>query len=102
VQVVESSIDPNAPAILPEFVQKFQPPFPVGFVDRTVAQNYLQVSVMVPFYVPKMAFIDPKGVIQFESEQQKDYFAEMDKNIRATLDRLLKPSPATSRTHRKK
>jgi len=91
---VESSIDPGASALLPRFLADFHPNFPVGYDDRAAAQAYLQLSVMVPFYVPKMVFLDREGTIRFQSDDVKDYFIEMDKNVRATLEFLLKPAPA--------
>jgi len=71
----------NEDANLPDFIQRYNPPFPVGMADRLKVYEYLQMSPMLRAYVPWMVFIDRKGMIRaqftgtdpaLEAEQKGD------------------------------
>jgi hypothetical protein len=92
-------------ASVPQFIQRFQPNFPIGWNDPPAILTFLQASVIMPGYVPKAAFIDRQGVIrvQVEAKPAPDpYFTDPAKTIRASLDELLKGAPAGAKKTKKK
>ncbi len=99
-----SSIDDQGATLAPQYVRQFRPNYPMGWTDRLSAMNFLHVSVMTPGYVPKMAFIDRKGILQFQVFGEAPYFrdAERDRNMRATLDGLLRDEARTQRPKSKR
>jgi thiol-disulfide isomerase/thioredoxin len=66
VQVVAAEFTTPGLGVVPDFVRRFQPTFPVGWVGRDAANQFLQISPMNPGFVPKLTFIDRKGVIRFQ------------------------------------
>jgi hypothetical protein len=53
--------DPN----IPDFMQRFNPGFPVGEADKLGAFQYMQLELgQRPPFVPYMVFIDRKGIIR--------------------------------------
>jgi len=103
-------VDAGAESVadVPGFVQRFQPGFPVGTIDRIQAGSVMELSPMVRTFVPFMLFIDRKGVIQSQYTGSDDFLkdeAGQDQKIRAEVQKLLaqavaKPS-STGRKHTK-
>jgi hypothetical protein len=83
---------------MPRYIAAFQPNHPVGWVDRTIAMNYLQISFMKPGYVPKAVFLDRKGVIRAQFDGDSEFFKSEAPNIKAQLDKLLGSSVAGAKT----
>ncbi|MGA9627521.1 MAG: TlpA disulfide reductase family protein [Bryobacteraceae bacterium] len=93
VQVLECAFNDDAKQTMAEFLQQFQPPFPVGWTNRAVAMAYLQRTILDtrPLYVPHMVFLDRRGIIQAEYPGESDFMKDPATNIRAELEKLLKP-----------
>jgi thiol-disulfide isomerase/thioredoxin len=108
VEIVECAFnsDVSLPTAVPAFIKQFDPPFPVGYADRGAVLAYLQYSVIEtkPVYVPHMVFLDRAGVIRgdFPGEDPFLESGDPDKNIRAELDKLLKPAATTASSASKK
>ena len=102
VQVVACAFNDHVQDLLPEFKQQFHPTFPVGYCNRDDVMNYTQYSVLKPFYVPHMVFIDRRGIVRGDFAGESDFMANPDLNIRTELEQLLKSSPAISSATRKK
>jgi peroxiredoxin len=66
LQVLASAID--APTAVPGFIQRFNPPFPVGFNTSQEAMDFMQHVPMMTSYMPMLAFIDKDGVIRAQYE----------------------------------
>ena len=92
-----SAMDMNGAAALPEFIQRFRPPFPVGYNPHTEALTYMQTPLIAPGFVPKMAFIDQQGVIREQHSGEEAYFKMPAASIRKSLDELLKSAPAAKK-----
>jgi thiol-disulfide isomerase/thioredoxin len=94
VQFVECAFNAGAEQLVPQFVQQFQPPFPVGWSTDPAVRSYLQYSVMDTrnLYVPHMVFLDRKGMIRGDYPGESPFFQNPDANIRAELEKLLKPA----------
>ncbi len=93
VQVLECAFNDDAQQTMAGFLQQFQPPFPVGWTNRAVAMAYLQRTILDtrPLYVPHMVFLDRRGIIQAEYPGESDFMKDPATNIRAELEKLLKP-----------
>jgi len=101
VQVVGCAFNDDVKRLLPEFLQTFQPTFPVGYCDRDAIMGYVQYSVLKPFYVPHMVFLDRRGVVRGDFPGESDFMTQPDINIRTELDQLLKAGTTTSAAAKK-
>ena len=93
VQVLECAFNDDAKQTMAEFLQQFQPPFPVGWTNRAAAMAYLQRTILDtrPLYVPHMVFLDRRGIIQADYAGESDFFKDPATSVRAELEKLLKP-----------
>ena len=99
VQVLETAINQGAAQLVPAFIQQYKNNFPTGYSDWNMVMEFLQISIMSPGYLPKMVFIDRKGVIQSQYAGENPFFADQDqdKNVRAELDKMLQASAIGAR-----
>ena len=94
-QVLASAIEDMAKMDVPDFIKRFQPPFPVGFNSRDVVEAYLQHPTMFRLLMPQVVFIDRQGTIRAQYAGDDKFFAEdQDKHLREQIEALLKESPA--------
>jgi thiol-disulfide isomerase/thioredoxin len=91
VQFVGCVVDEGAKDRLANFsTQYVKNAFPVGWAPQPSAIEFLKHPISKPFYVPSMAFIDRKGMIQSQFiGNDESFFTEGEKNIRAELDKVL-------------
>jgi peroxiredoxin len=98
VQILECAFNDQAKQTIPDFIEQFHPPFPVGYAYQPGVMSYLQYSILDPhpLYVPHMVFIDRRGIIRGDYAGEDNFFREPDARIRAQLNKLLKqPSAPT-------
>jgi hypothetical protein len=89
VQFLECAYNGDAQATMREFLDHFQPPFPVGWITDSGVRSYLgTIADPRPLYAPHTVFLDRRGTIRAEGEG--DFFRKSEENIRAELERLLK------------
>lgn len=100
-QALATAFNELAPQLLPDFLTRFRPAFPVGYTSRASVYDYLQFPANMPFSVPMMVFIDRKGVIRAQHLGDDPFFENQDKNIRSMIDSLLK-EPASAKKAAKK
>lgn len=87
-----SAFEEGAKLATPKFIAMYRPNYPMGWNPYSDALGFLQIPVVTPGYVPKMVFIDRQGVIRAQYQGQDAIFkGDEEKNIRAELDKLLKP-----------
>jgi len=98
-QVLASAIEDVARGNLPAFIRQFNPPFPVGFDNQTVAINYLEHPPMLVPHMPILAFIDRQGVVRAQYEGDDKFFAEdrQEKNLSDRIEELLKEGTASKK-----
>ncbi len=104
LQVVASAVEDMAKMNVPDFIQRFQPPFPVGFSNLNTALGYLQHPAMFRLLMPQLVFIDRQGSIQAQYEGDDKFFAEdQEKHLREQVQMLLKETSKkhTTRTAKK-
>lgn len=91
VQFLECAFNDDAVITMPEFLQRFHPPFPVGYTSHAAVLAYLQRTMIDPrpLYVPRLVLIDRAGVIQAEHSGESGYFTNAATNLKAELDKML-------------
>lgn len=68
VQMLGCDFVEDGPVVVPPFIERFKPGFPVGWSTMEKAFMFLQKSLMTPGTVPKLVFIDKKGMIRGQYE----------------------------------
>jgi thiol-disulfide isomerase/thioredoxin len=104
LQVLASATEDMAAAALPGFLRQFDPPFPVGINTTDEFVAYMQHPTMLQLYMPGLVFIDGEGLIQAQYEGRDAFLEEtsVEKNIRAKVEEMLTPPPATPNKTRTK
>ena len=91
VQVIAGCFDENAQAQVGQFNQMFvQNAYPVGWDPREAVLQFLHVPSTQMIYVPILTFIDRTGKLQQQYIGDENYLRDPEKNVRASLDQLLK------------
>jgi thiol-disulfide isomerase/thioredoxin len=90
VQVLGVVFDSGAKAGLPQFAQKFAQGFPVGYSDEATVMGWLKQPAEQGYFVPILAFINRRGVIESQHLGDDMLFQDPDGNIRHKLEMLLK------------
>ncbi|MBV8730598.1 MAG: TlpA family protein disulfide reductase [Acidobacteriia bacterium] len=96
VEIVGCAFNDGAQQALPQFIQQFQPNFPIGYCSREAVLNYLSYPVLEPLYVPHMVFLDKRGIVRGDYRGESDFLSHPETQIPAELDQLLKGGTATS------
>lgn len=90
VEFVGVALNPTANANLGEFIEKYSVKFPVGLGGRELFIQAAGLTEMIRFYYPYLLFIDKDGQIQEEHDgAERGYFADLNGNLRKSIDRLL-------------
>jgi len=90
VQVLAVVFDNGAKAGLPSFREKFVRGFPVGYSDEATVLDWLKQKPEDGYFVPIVAFIDRRGLIESQHLGDDNLFQDPETNIRRKLDRLVK------------
>jgi peroxiredoxin len=90
LQVMAAAFNEMANMLVPDFIKQFQPTFPVGYANRMDVLTYLDHSALTQMYVPIMVFIDRKGMIRYQHLGDDPFFQNQEKNVRDTIEELLK------------
>jgi cytochrome oxidase Cu insertion factor (SCO1/SenC/PrrC family) len=97
VQILSGCFDDSAQSQVGQFNEMYvKNAFPVGWDPRAAVFEFLHLSVMQQVFVPILTFVDRKGMIQQQYIGDETYLRDPDKNVRASLDQLLKPTPLIS------
>jgi thiol-disulfide isomerase/thioredoxin len=102
VQFVECAFNDQAQQLLPQFIQQFQPNFPIGYAPRQAVITYLSYPVLQPLYVPHMVFLDRRGIVRGDYLGESDFMSHPDVRVPQELDELLKGVAATSAAAKQK
>jgi peroxiredoxin len=93
LQVIACAIERDAPQNVPGFIQKFRPPFPVGYnTDPGAVLAYLQHPPAEVPYMPMLVFIDRQGMIRAQYEGRDPFVLDetkQEQNLRARIEELL-------------
>lgn len=102
LQTLAVAFNPMAIMLLPEFQQRTRVTFPLGYDERDPVLNYLQIPLNYRLYVPIVVFIDRNGTIRGQHLGDDGFFSAQEKNIRATLEKLLSEPAAAPKPAPKK
>jgi peroxiredoxin len=94
LQTMAVAFNEMAMMLVPGFISTTGASFPVGYDTRASVFSYLQRPVTLQTYVPIMVFIDRQGMIRGQYVGDDKFFEDPQKNIRSTLDTLLKEPAA--------
>ena len=97
-QTIASAIDQGAAMVVPRFIMAFNPPFPVGYNEPSVAIDFLQHPPMLIPMMPMLAFVDREGNIreQHEGDDAK-FFGDGARNLRARIEFYLNETASPRR-----
>jgi thiol-disulfide isomerase/thioredoxin len=95
VQFLECAVNGDAAESVDAFVRQFQPPFPVGYNTQPAVDDFLQRSILLTFYVPRVVLLSRSGRMVADHEGESDFMKNPATNLRAELDKLLKPPAGT-------
>ncbi len=86
---MEAAVNDNPD--VPGFIQRFQPPFPIGTAGGDAALKYLEWPQDQRPLVPLMMFIDRKGMVraQYSGLDEKFFDDQQDQHIREVAEKLL-------------
>jgi thiol-disulfide isomerase/thioredoxin len=97
VQVLSGCFDDNAQAQVGQFNEMFvKNAFPVGWDPREAVLQFLHLPSTTQVFVPIITFIDRAGKLQQQYIGDETYLRDPEKNVRASLDQLLKPAAVVS------
>ncbi len=94
LMVIGISHDRQGMPAIRQYIQQHGLTYPVVLGDLTVAVNYLGITPRRPqFHVPVFFFVGPDGQLLEERKSgraaDRNWFAEMEQNLEATVRRLL-------------
>jgi hypothetical protein len=91
VQILAGCFDDAAKSQVGQFNDQFvKNVFPVGWDERASVFEFLHLSVMQQIFVPILSFVDRKGMVRQQYIGDETYLRDPEKNVRATLDELLR------------
>lgn len=90
VQVLAAVFDTGAKAGLQSFKDQFVRGFPIGYSDEATVLSWLQQPAEQGYFVPIVAFVNRRGMIESQHLGDDNLFQDPDVNIRHKLDLMLK------------
>jgi thiol-disulfide isomerase/thioredoxin len=89
VQVLALVFDKDAKAGLLAFRDKFVTGFPIGYTDEATVLKWLRQAPEDGYFVPIVAFINQRGMIESQHMGDDNLFQDPEMNIRKKLDRMV-------------
>jgi peroxiredoxin len=96
-QPLEVAWNEEARQLVPEFVQKFDIKFPVGYSEWNPIMAYMGFSILDRPVTPLVVVIDRKGVIRAQTPADGDSKLQNEAKLRVLLDGLLKEGASTKK-----
>ncbi len=90
VQVLAVVFDKDAQGQLATFRDKYVQGFPLGYSDEATVMKWLDQPLEQGYFVPIVAFVDRRGMIEGQHMGDDNLFQDPDANIRHAIDRMLK------------
>lgn len=92
VQVLATAIEAMSSLHVADFKKQFQTQYPVGYNDQKYVAKFLGLPENDPMFVPQLVFVDKNGMVraQFTGESPAMEKDVQEKNLRETLDKILK------------
>ena len=90
VQVLAVVFDKDAKAQFTTFRDKYVQGYPLGYSDEATVMNWLTQPLEQGYFVPIVAFINRRGIIESQHLGDDNLFQDPDGIIRSKLAKLLK------------
>jgi len=90
VQVLSVVFDKGAKDQMASFRDKYVNGFPIGYSDESTVMDWLGQPLDQGYFVPIVAFINRRGMVESQHMGDDNLFQDPDGNIRHLLERLLK------------
>ncbi len=88
-QVLGVAINEGAEKLVEPFRAELNLDYPVGYVSRDAAVDFLEHPIMLTMWMPQLVFIDRKGVIRAQYGGADEFFRNQEQNIRQMIEKLL-------------
>lgn len=88
-QALGVAINDGAERLIPAYRLELDLNYPVGYIKRDLAVDFLQHPIMRTMYVPQLVFIDKTGTIVAQYSGTNDFFRNEEVNIRKKIEELL-------------
>ncbi len=88
-QALGVAINDGAERDLPSYKEGLALSFPLGYVQRDLAVDFLQHPVVMTLWVPQLVFIDKTGTIRAQYSGTDEFFKNQEENMRAEIEKLL-------------
>ena len=90
-QAIASAVEEQAQTSVPDFIRRFNPPFPVGYSGLKPSMDFMQHPPKLTPHMPLIAFIDRNGILQAQYEGMEPFFASdrMAHNIHDKIAELM-------------
>jgi hypothetical protein len=88
-QAVAAAVDDNAVYSMIPFVQRYRPPFPVGYLEKDALIKMADIPPGQRPFVPIMMFIDHKGTTRFQYYGNDPFMKDVEKGTRAIVTGLM-------------
>jgi peroxiredoxin len=91
VQILGAVFDKDAATRVQQFSKSLGLNFPVGYSEQAPVLDFLQLPPNDPYFVPILVFIDRHGSVRSQYVGDETFLSHQEVNIRAEIDKLLKP-----------
>jgi peroxiredoxin len=91
VQILGAVFDKDAVSRVQQFNKQLGLNFPVGYSEQGPVLEFLKLPPNDPYFVPILVFIDRRGTVRSQYVGDEPFLAHQEVNIRAEIDKLLKP-----------
>ncbi len=91
VQVLGAVFDKDAASRVKQFHDQLGLNFPVGYSQQGPVLEFLKLPPNDPYFVPALVFIDKRGMVRSQYVGDETFLAHQEVNIRAEIDKMLKP-----------
>ena len=90
-QVLAAAGDPNAQYTLGQFIQRYRPAFPLGYLNTDQMIQLGNFGKDDRPFAPIFMFIDRKGVVRQQVQGDQPFFKNEEAALRQTIQNMLKP-----------
>ena len=96
VQMLGAVFDQGAASRAAQFEKQLGLNFPIGSSEQGPVLEFLGLPPADPYFVPILVFIDKKGTVRSQYVGDEKFLNNQEVNIRAEIDKMLKPGPVSS------
>jgi peroxiredoxin len=88
-QAVGAAVDDNAAYSVAPFIERYRPPFPVGFLEKDALIKIADIPPGQRPFVPILMFIDQTGTARYQYYGNDPFLKDVDKGARAIVTGLI-------------